>query len=479
MRLFKLLFLFIAISLTATAQAQKSDDAFTVDPTATLQRNEGWGISLCWWANMCGRWDDRRLDELIDWLVSPEGLNMNIFRYNIGGGDDPLNRHCQPHHMAHGKGLRAEMEGFKDSPDGPYLWQRDSAQRRVMLKIRQRRPDAIFEAFSNSCPYYMTVSGCVGGAARATDDNLRPDCYEQFAHYLVDVCKHYHDAYGITFKTLEPFNEPLSDFWYAGGTQEGCHFSVEAQVAFLKVLRPILKASGLKTIISASDENSTGQSLTALEGYAKAGVMPLVDQWNVHTYSADNATRERISRMVREAKKPLWMSEVGSGGRGIDGNLRLAQKLFDDIRYLQPDAWIDWQYVAEHDDQWCLVEGDFRKETYHKVKHFSVRQQVTRFIKQGYTFVKTTADNTLAAVSPKGDSLVLVTLNLSRQSQRRTAAIRHAAVASGTQGWQTTPTLDVSGYTTFTINNGKRKSSLITYNMPPQSIVTLVIPLRK
>ena len=63
---------------------------------------------------MCGKWSNDKIDEIVDWLVDPNGLNYNIFRYNIGGGDDPLNRNCTPHHMASGKGLRAEMEGFKD-----------------------------------------------------------------------------------------------------------------------------------------------------------------------------------------------------------------------------------------------------------------------------------------------------------------------------------------------------------------------------
>ena len=57
-----------------------------------------------------------------------------------------------------------------------------------MLKIKEKRPDAIFEAFSNSCPYYMTYSGCCAGHTDASADNLKPEYYEAFAHYLVDVC---------------------------------------------------------------------------------------------------------------------------------------------------------------------------------------------------------------------------------------------------------------------------------------------------
>ena len=109
--------------------------SYLINPAATRQTFEGWGVSLCWWANMCGKWSDEKIDEIVDWLVDPEGLNFRIFRYNIGGGDDPLNRNCTPHHMGNGKGLRAEMEGFKDSSDGEYIWSRDEAQRKIILKI--------------------------------------------------------------------------------------------------------------------------------------------------------------------------------------------------------------------------------------------------------------------------------------------------------------------------------------------------------
>ena len=110
-----------------------------------------------------------------------------------------------------------------------------------MLKIKEKRPDAIFEAFSNTPPYYMTYSGCCSGNADGGKDNLRPEYYKEFAHYLVDVCKHYKDEYGIEFRTLEPFNESMSSYWYANGVQEGCHFDAASQVAFIKVLAPILK----------------------------------------------------------------------------------------------------------------------------------------------------------------------------------------------------------------------------------------------
>ena len=372
---------------------------YLVNPADLRQPCEGWGVSLCWWANMCGKWDDAKIDQLVDWLVSPTGLNYNIFRYNIGGGDDPHNANCTPHHMGNGKGLRAEMEGFKDYSGDSYHWDRDAAQRKIMLKIKEKRPDAIFEAFSNSAPFYMTYSGCVAGAVKGGDDNLRPEFYEEFAHYLVDVCKHYKDEYGIEFVTLEPFNEPNTSYWSANGGQEGCHFGFSSQIAFLKVLAPILAESGLKTIIAASDETSVATSVSGFKEYQKAGVMDLVGQWNTHTYTATIPSRAQIGSLARSEGKRLWMSEVGSSGTGIAGNLSLMQRLMDDVRYIMPTAWIDWQYVEEKGDQWCTVRGSFSGQTFERVKSYYAHQHITRFIQAGYTFVSSLNASTLAAVS--------------------------------------------------------------------------------
>ncbi len=442
---------------------------YSIDTKQVAQHWDGWGVSLCWWAGQCGKWDDEKVDEIIDWLVSPDGLNYSHFRYNIGGGDDPQNRNCELHHMGKGKGLRAEMEGFKDFTGDQYHWERDSAQRRIMLKIREKRPDAVFEAFSNSCPYYMTYSGCVAGNKDGGKDNLKPEYYEEFAHYLVDVCKHYKEAYGIEFKTLEPFNESATSYWYQNGSQEGCHFDYSSQIAFLRVLAPILQASGLSTIISASDETSVEHSIKALQAYKEAGVLPLVGQWNTHTYQGDTKQRIRLSALVQEAGKPLWMSETGSGGKGLEGNLKMAQRLFDDIRYLQPEAWFDWQYMEERSDQWCVINGSFQGQFYRKVKNYYVRQQCSRFIKRGYDILQTECSQCLAAISPARDTLTLVLLNEGEETthdiQIQKSRFKKAKV------YRTSASEDLA-----VVKDGFRlKNNTLSIVLPKQSITTIVL----
>lgn len=406
-RLLALLIISLLFGGTSIARVTIHDDR------PQPQQWEGWGVSLCWWASMCGRESEEHLDSLVTWLTSPDELNYNIFRYNIGGGDDPQWRNCEKHHCGKGKGLRAEMEGFMDSATDTMHWERDAAQQRITSMIHRSRPDAIFEAFSNSAPWWMTVSGCAAGHDNALTDNLREDCYEVFARYLIDVCRYFERHHGITFRTLEPFNEGMTDYWYRSGSQEGCHFSSEAQVAFLKVLYPMMRGQGMKTVIAASDETNIATAADNFEYYQQHDALRYIGQWNTHTYQGDNADRMRMHRLAAEAGVKLWQSETGDGGRGLHGNLMMAQRLIDDIRYLRPSAWLDWQYVEENYDQWSLVMCDSQWRTYRRHKNFFVRKQFSRFIPAGYRWVDIDAGNALAAVSPDGKSMTVVMLNTS------------------------------------------------------------------
>ena len=315
-----------------------------INPLKTGQSIEGWGSSLCWWAGQVGNWEESKVDSIVELITSPTGLNMNVFRYNIGGGDDPS--HIDGH-MVDGKGKRAEMEGFKASEDAPYNWNADKAQRTIMLKIKEKRPDAIFEAFSNSPPFWMTYSGCSAGNVDPNKDNLKPEYYEAFCDYLVDVCKHYKNEYGIEFKTLEPFNESTSGYWNYLGSQEGCHFDVETQMIIIRLLYPRLQESGLKTVISASDETDIKSTIKVLNAYQGAGdILDKVGQLNTHTYSGTNAERKEANELVKTLGKEFWQSETGPMGlprraTGLENNLLLTQKLFDDMRIMKPQAWLD------------------------------------------------------------------------------------------------------------------------------------------
>jgi len=475
-RITKFFICFVLLVFCGNLWAQNNSKAISLKTDQTYQTIEGWGSSLCWWAAQVGNWDDAKIDSIVDLITAPDKLNMNIFRYNIGGGDDPS--HADGH-MVKGKGKRAEMEGFKASADAPNNWGADKAQRTIMLKIKAKRPDAIFEAFSNSPPYWMTYSGCAGGNADPMKDNLKPEYYEAFCDYLIDVCRFYKKQYDIEFRTLEPFNESTSNYWYNQGSQEGCHFEPETQMKIIRILAPKLQDSGLKTVISASDETNIASCIKVLKAYQIAGdILDKIGQINTHTYSGNNTERVEAYQLTQSIGKPFWQSETGPSGRSknsLGSNLGLAQKLFNDMRYMKPIAWLDWQLMEENNDVWCLMRCNFKSQQYQIVKNFYVRMQITRFFRQGYTLIETGDDQVLAAINPDKTELVISLVNNSEQAQEyRLNLDKPINFRKEVAAFRTSETENCSS---VLITKPAEKS--ISYATPAQSVTTLVIPLQK
>jgi len=471
-----------ALPVPARAAGNAAPEAVPVNisPRLRYQTVEGWGTSLCWWAaNVIGKWkDEKKVDEIIDLITSPDKLNMNIFRYNIGGGDDP-SHYSTPGHLGHmaqngGHGQRAEMEGFKASADAPYDWTKDKDQIKIMLKIRQRRPDAIFEAFSNSPPYWMTYSGCASGNDPGGIDNLKPEYYDAFCDYLVAVCKHFKDTYGIEFHSLEPFNESSGSAWHYLGGQEGCHFDLSTQIEIIKRLYPRMQKAGLKTIISASDEAKLSFFIAMLNTYLDDGkVLDYVGQLNVHTYAGTDPQRMTISGLVNKIGKPLWQSETGTPDKeGFTTNLKLGQKCITDMRLMKPVAWLDWQ-VAEGSDTHASIVNSKTDESYHLSRYFFVRMQITRFIKQGYTIIDSDQDNTLAALSPSGKELVICFINVSGKDQSVKCNLSWFASSGPAAVYVTSATQDCERGAAISAGSG----GILEFPAPNLTITTLVVPV--
>ena len=57
----------------------QTKDMVVLQPEITYQSLEGWGSSLCWWAAQVGKWDEAKVDSIVDMLTSPDQLNLNHF----------------------------------------------------------------------------------------------------------------------------------------------------------------------------------------------------------------------------------------------------------------------------------------------------------------------------------------------------------------------------------------------------------------
>lgn len=83
----------MGLIISSAPVSAQSNRSVIVDPHVHYQTVEGWGTSLAWWADKIG-WPDSDRNELAAELFSSSGLNLNIVRYNIGGGENPDYSHA-------------------------------------------------------------------------------------------------------------------------------------------------------------------------------------------------------------------------------------------------------------------------------------------------------------------------------------------------------------------------------------------------
>ncbi|MGN6364508.1 glycoside hydrolase family 30 protein [Asticcacaulis taihuensis] len=423
----------LAVSAAPLAEAANQVVVVRVAPRWTEPGKpfEGWGTALAWFANVTGKLPSAQREQLADLLYGPDGLKFNIARYNIGGGNAP---ETEPYLR-----LGAGIPGFWRRPAGAtgtdwwnpdeasqWDWSADAGQRWWLDAIRVRLParEQIFEAFSNSPPYFMTVSGRVSGNASGLDDNLRPGYEDKFADYLVRVTLELEKQHHIHFRTLSPVNEPNTPYWYAANTQEGAHWSPARQSLILKAVRKALRAQKSDTQISGIDETNAQtfvQDWAGLDDAARA----TIDQINAHSYNTTGKTAVRdIARMTG---KRLWMSEVDLSPPKVTQDfddmrpaIALSEQIVSDINRMQPVAWVLWQAVERQTmepgegSNWGLIKMDYTNPTDPKINitsKYGAMANFSRYIRPGDRFLPVDDTDTVVAVRPDGQSFVVVHVN--------------------------------------------------------------------
>ncbi|MZQ83846.1 family 43 glycosylhydrolase [Paenibacillus sp. 5J-6] len=467
----------LAVSLVTPAfygltpqKASAATTSINLDPSNMQQAWDGWGTALAWFGNVTGGWNEATKEALADALYSPEGLNFNIARYNIGGGENPAYET-----MRQG----GEVPGFSPSA-GVYDWTQDANQRWWLGAAIARGADKL-EAFSNSAPYYMTVSGSTTGNSDAWKDNLKSTEYDNFADYLATVVKHF-DTEGIKFDTLSPINEPNTNYWGFGGGQEGSHWDTGSQAKMINAARAKLDSKGLQSVaISAMDETSVDTFMTDWNSY-DAATKNNIGQMNTHTYSGSNRTAVRDA--AKAAGKPLWMSEVDLGPSGVAHNhddfepaLALAERIMTDITWLEPKAWVLWQAIESEKNMqkenmnWGLLHADFDTQDWYYGKKYYAMAQFSKFIPQGSRFIADNNDNTLAAYDPSKNKIYVVYKNANTTSQDISLDMSQFDAVTGTA----TPYVSSATENVEQQANVPILNKTLTTTIGPKSITTFVI----
>jgi galactan endo-1,6-beta-galactosidase len=414
MHLYTLLSIVVALVSVPLITA---DENTTINSSANWGIWEGWGVSLAWWAKEFGTRSDLASAVFSTATTSVggtslPGLGLNIARYNAGA--------CSTHSV-NGTSMvlpstmnpSREMDAYwidwssTDPSSSSWTWSVDASQRE-MLQLAKSHGANIFELFSNSPVWWMCYNHNPAGSSGGSSDNLQSWNYDQHAVYLATIAEYAKTNWGITFTSVEPFNEPSSDWWNGNsGTQEGCHFDASTQATVIPYLRTELNNRGLSsTIISASDENTYDIAVSTFNSLGSTALAD-VGRINVHGYQYGDGSRDGLYSLVSKAGKKLWNSEYGdSDGTGQ----QLVSNLILDFRWLHQTAWVYWQIVDV--SGWGLLTGDDTSGTISgPAQKYFILAQFTRHIRPGMQILDAGCDYAVAAYDSTNKKLIVVAVN--------------------------------------------------------------------
>ncbi|WP_218143853.1 discoidin domain-containing protein [Arthrobacter sp. yr096] len=506
--------------MPATAPQAHADDAtavtITPNPASRGEAFEGWGTSLVWFANATAGYSPELREELYQKVFGEDGLNLNIARYNVGGGNasDVANylndgsavegwwkpvteaQAGQPaSNLYNADGTvdktQANKLAFLNAwnPNDPASYNPDADQNQRWWVERLAADQQIthWEAFSNSPPWFMTKSGYVSGQVNTNKgENLLPEAEAKFAAYMRHAVELLEQGSGITVDTVDPFNEPNSGYWgtdinAATGKppttytqkQEGALIYPAAQDRVTKLLDAELAKGTTDAVISAMDETDPTKFMTNWNGYSQEA-KDAVAQLNVHTYGTND--RRRVRDLASSTDKPLWMSEVGGFWPGnpalgdstsgwdrsnITNGLGIASRMVNDLRELDPNAWVFWQpvedtYKQEKGDKgWGSIYVDFdcnyqgregfsnrrlndgatQDQAKCKVltnQKYNTTRNFTHYIRPGDFLIQNNDAKTASALRADGNGATLVHFNDTPTSEKVTIDLsRFGAIAPG------------------------------------------------
>ncbi|WP_100444753.1 RICIN domain-containing protein [Glycomyces xiaoerkulensis] len=432
---------------SSAASAQEASPlpvTVTPDPSYQHPEFEGWGASIVWSGNATGGYPDQIREQLADMVFGDQGLNLNIARFNIGGGNAPdissdymKDGADMPGYWAAPEGITHEDKDWWD-PDDPdhWNWDADANQRWWIDRIKDEVTH--WEAFSNSPPYFQTVSGYVSGGFDSAQDQIRTDTLDEFAIYLTEVMDHLEQTHGIEFDTVDPLNEPNTDYWGTtlgpdgvqptGGRQEGAHAGPALQQQVIQALAERLPQADTDAVIAAMDETNPGTFTSNWNAYGDQA-RAAVDQMNVHTYGTGGRTSVRD--LAKGEDKTLWMSEVEGSFHSptdyetMETGLGIADRITDDLRELEPSAWVFWQPIEDAAPQqegggnWgsihvpfdCTAEDTLETCPIRTNTKYDTIRNFTHYIEPGDRMIGVDDDSTVAALKSSGEAASVVHTN--------------------------------------------------------------------
>ena len=194
----------ICLSVVGTIMAQQK---VVINPAVQHQTIEFFGAADAWSGNFVGKyWSDVAKRDIADLLFSeevdaagnPVGIGLTMWRVNLGAGTlEQPDADIYPY--------QRRAESYLTLDGRAYDWGKCAGQEYFMQAAKDRGCNQ-FILFSNSPLVQYTKNG-KGYSTEADSANLRDDCYDDYATYLVDVAEHLMQK-GFNIPYISPINEP-------------------------------------------------------------------------------------------------------------------------------------------------------------------------------------------------------------------------------------------------------------------------------
>ena len=374
----KYLCLILAFIQTFLFSAYEHSDTQTigVNKYMAYQTFEGFGTSSCWWAQNIG--SDEQADEIARLLYDDEtGLGLDIFRYNIGGGekDNPNSRIGDPSRRTESFYVFNERTGEYE-----YDFSRDANARRMLdSAVKYGAKEIIL--FCNSPHFSMTASGHASGGLEPYQPNLPKENYEAFVDYVLTIADWF-VSQGYPVSAISPINEPQ---WSWGGDwvgQEGCHYTPDETVEVLELFATEMQKRGSPYKLCGPESGQLSpEYYEYIDKFFASDILnAFCDTYSGHSYWLDNNYQVKSETGIKFVEqypdKKLEMSEwcelpLKIDSTTVESGIYMANIIIQDLNLLNAVSWQSWTAVNGDGLLDFSDSGLMTYQRYYAFKHFS------------------------------------------------------------------------------------------------------------
>ncbi len=311
----------------------------------------GFGTSACWWAQMID--DESERQYLAKELFSQEGLGLNIYRYNVGGGVNPA------HNRIGNRSRQTESFLYYNEESGrfEYDFTRDAnAQAMLFAALSYGCVDTVI-LFANSPHYSMTVNGETAGSESGGVTNLDESRYQDFVDYFLTITEYFLSR-GVPVKYISPVNEPQWDWGGDWVGQEGCHYSAGQVVKLMELFARGIAERGLNVKLQAPESGQIGANDTPYVDalLASETAMAQIGSLAYHSYWTDTNVENKLTFGIRRCRTlgryPVDMTEwcelpCRHDVEDVEAALIMARVIANDFNLARCNSWSSWVAVNE------------------------------------------------------------------------------------------------------------------------------------